>query len=576
MQKKWKIKEINLNLQGILSAHLQVNSIVAQILINRGIADIQSATQFLKGDFSTLYDPFLLKDMDKAVERIKAASEKNERVLIFGDYDVDGITSSVILHNTLSQLGIDVLNYIPHRMDEGYGLNEQIVEYAVENKISLLISVDCGITAIKEVQRLSEKGIDVIVLDHHEPSEQGLPKAVAIIDPKRTDCSYPFKFLAAAGIVAKLAMALLGTIDDETLGLAAMGTIADVAPMKGENRIFAKEGLLRFKKIKNKGLLALLDVTKIRNKTINNFHIGFVLGPRINAAGRMDSAHESLKLFLTKDEGEAYTIAATLDRYNSQRRNIQADMVKEAFEIIEKDANFSQHKVMVLSKEGWHKGLLGIVASRITERFYRPAIVISVKDGVGTASARSIDGFHLCDALSDCREYLEKFGGHKGAAGLTIKEENIDNFRSSINKIAADSLSIKKLVPTIDIDAQISLSDLNVKLAHIISSLEPFGEENPEPLFCSFGLKVQGRPRLLGKDTIKFWVTDNNVSISAVGFGMAKYNDLVSSGKDLDLAYNISIDDWNKAPVVQLKLKDIKISDPVLQDNKEERLFSRS
>lgn len=576
MQKEWKISPRDLAAAALLAEKLQIDPIIAQLLINRDITDICEAKQFLTGDMTALFDPFLMKGMDQAVQRIRRAADNKEKVLVFGDYDVDGVTSSAILNLILTRLGIEVINHIPHRMDHGYGLNDEVVVEAEKQGVTLLIAVDCGITAIGQVANLMQAGIEVIILDHHEPDETGVPEAFAVVDPKQKDCPYPFKHLAAVGLAAKLTMALFGALDDEILGLTALGTVADVVPMRGENRILVKRGLEKLDQINNKGLLALIDVSNIKNKKLNNFHVGFVLGPRINAAGRMDSAHESLDLLLADDEREAYRLAEKLDKYNNDRKKIQRDIIKEALEIVENEINIDEHKVIVISKEGWHKGLLGIVASRITEKYYRPTIIISLEDGVGTASARSIEGFHLHDALTSCNQYLERFGGHKGAAGLTIKEENIDCFRELINDVAKNTLKIKKLVPYLDVDCELSLSDLTLDLANTVNTMDPFGEGNPEPVFCSMDLKVKGAPRLLGRDTIKFWVTDGKTVISAVGFGMANYYDMVASGCNVDVAYNLSIDDWNKAPVAQLKLKDVRISSVEKKTKKEERQLSRS
>jgi single-stranded-DNA-specific exonuclease len=575
MQKFWKIAPVNNILAHKFAQRLGVSPIVGQLMINRGVNHMEDARQFLMAELSELNDPFGLKDMAVAVKRIQEASTRREKVVVFGDYDVDGVTSSAILSNLLKRKGIEVFHYIPHRMEEGYGLNVDVIDYASQHEASLLIAVDCGITAIEEVRLIQENGIDVIILDHHEPSEEGLPPALAVIDPKRADCTYPFKHLAAVGVAAKLWSALEGAMDDQILGLTALGTIADVVPMIGENRIFVKKGLERLDQIPNKGLLALIDVAKIKNKKLNHFHVGFVLGPRINAAGRMDSAHESLSLLLTQDEQEAYALASKLDKLNSQRKKMQNDIIKEALDLVEQEVNFQDQKVIVLSKEGWHKGLLGIVASRISDKYYRPTIIISLEDGLGTASARSIEGFHLHDALTVCNQYLDRFGGHKGAAGLTIKEENIDCFRDMINEIAGDRIHLKELVPTISIDCHLPLSELTLELTKSISDLGPYGEGNPEPVFFTKNLQVKGKARLLGKDTIKFWVTDGQRSISAIGFGMAHYHALVAAADHIDLAYHLTIDDWNKEPTVQLKIKDIKVSAGIMEGTKKERLMSR-
>ncbi|MCC6758636.1 MAG: single-stranded-DNA-specific exonuclease RecJ [Candidatus Omnitrophica bacterium] len=559
-QKIWQVRHPDPLLQVHLSNSLKVHPLIAQVLINRGIVSVEEGESFLSADISRLHDPFLLKDMDKVVARIKQAQANKEKVLVFGDYDVDGVTSSALLHKLLSGLGIQVSNHIPHRMSDGYGLNEAIGQIAKDAGIKLLIAVDCGITAVAEVDVLNGFGIDVIILDHHEPSPEGLPKAFAIVDPKRHDCSYPFKHLASVGLVGKLAQVLLGKIPVEFLDLIAMGTIADVVPLRGENRIFVKNGLPLLSETKNHGISALIDIAKIRGKKFKPYYVGFILGPRINATGRMGSAHKSLALLLSPDQATAFGLAQELEAHNLDRQRLQKEVIEEAMLMIESGINFKEDKVIVLYKEGWHKGVLGIVASRVAETYYRPTIIISMEDGIGTASARSIEGYHLNEALQSCSEILETFGGHKLAAGLTIKEHNLVDFRRRMNEFAKDILEIRNLVPSLNIDAEIPLSTLSLNVAQLIDGLEPYGEGNPSPLFCSRQLVVKSPPQMMGKDTIKFWVTDGQASVSAVGFGMAKYADMVRPGAQLDLAYELTIDDWNKSPTIQLKLKDIRES----------------
>ncbi|OGX33872.1 MAG: single-stranded-DNA-specific exonuclease RecJ [Omnitrophica WOR_2 bacterium RIFCSPHIGHO2_02_FULL_52_10] len=562
MPKIWKICSQDPKQQVKLSNALGVHPIVAQLLINREITDLKEAKDFFSADLSTMHDPLLLKNMDKAVKRIARAGAKGEKILIVGDYDVDGITSSVLLNKILRQLGIRVAHYIPHRMNDGYGLNEHVSRIAVNEGAGLVIAVDCGITAHHAVDLVNRQNVDVIVIDHHEPNAAELPAAFAIINPKQRDCPYPFKHLASVGLVTKLAQAMLGRESSEhVLDLAAIGTVADVVPLRGENRVLVKSGLPKISATKNKGLMALLELTKIKDKKLTPFHIGFVIGPRINAAGRMDSAQTSLDLFLSEDSQEAYELARALDKHNVQRQAMQRNIIEEALALAEQEINFKEQKVIVLQKEGWHRGVLGIVASHLTEKYYRPSIVISVDNGIGTASARSIDGFHLHEALASCAEYLEEFGGHAGAAGLTIKAENIDPFRALINQVAHETLELKKLMPTLVIDGEIPLSMVNLELAEIIDAMAPFGEGNPAPVFCSRQVTVKSRPALLGKNTLKFWVCDNDYAISAVGFGMGEYQGIISAGQKIDLAYEISIDDWNKSPVPQLKLKDIRLSE---------------
>lgn len=558
--KSWKIKTPNPNLQLTLCRELDLHPIIAQLFVNRGITNIDEAKMFLASHISHLHDPFLLKDMDKAIQRIHQARDNKEKVLIFGDYDVDGVTSSAFLNRALKKLGINVSNHIPHRVTDGYGLNETIGPIAKDNGVSLLIAVDCGITALKEVESLNQLGIDVIIIDHHEPCAEGIPNAVAVINPKRSDCPYPFKFLAAVGLVAKLVQALFGEIAEEFIDLVAVGTIADVVPLRGENRIFVKAGLKTIGETKNFGLSALIEAAKIKGKKFQPSYVGFIIGPRINASGRMDSASKSLDLLLADTEEEAREIALFLEKQNSDRQKLQKDVIAQALAIVEREINFNEHKVIVLSQEGWHRGVLGIVASRIADTYYRPAIVISLDNGVGTASCRSIEGFHLHQALTHCSSILETFGGHKSAAGLTIKFANIEAFRTRINEFANVNMSAEDMLPSLNIDCEIPFSELSMELVEMIDGLEPYGEGNPAPVFCSRGLTVKSPPQVMGKDTIKFWVTDGNVTLSVVGFGMGgKYISLIKMNQKVDLAYQLGIDDWNKLPTVHLKLKDVKL-----------------
>jgi len=558
MTKRWNIQSQDLQLQKNLEDALSIHPIIAQLLINRQITTIAQARMFLLADMSSLHNPFLLTDMDRAVVRIDQAQKKSEKILIYGDYDVDGVTSSALLRRLLNHLGIQTINYIPHRMEEGYGLNQEVAEFAKSQGIHLLITVDCGINAFAPIEAINAAGIDVIVIDHHEPDGTKLPPALAVIDPKRVDCLYPFKNLSAVGLVAKLMQAILGHIPLEDLDLVALGTVADVVPLSGENRIFVKNGLSVIEQTNKPGLKALLEVAKIWGKKMKPYYIGFILGPRLNAAGRMDSATVSLDLLLSENPVDANALACSLEAHNLSRQKMQSEVVEEALAMIEADEILKAQDIIVVHKQGWHKGVLGIVASRIVDKYYRPTVVISVEDGMGTGSARSVDGFHLHEALTSCAGILENYGGHKRAAGLRLKHDNIENFRQAINDFAQQVLSQEKFVPSLEIDCEIPLSVIDLGLMELISSMEPHGEGNPAPVFCSKGLTVKSPPALMGKDTIKFWVSDGVKTISAVGFGMGSFKDKVKLGGQVDLAYTIAIDDWNKAPTVQLMLKDIK------------------
>jgi len=558
MTKRWIIAPTNLLLHKSISDALSIHPIIVQLLINRQITSVAQAKMFLASDMASLHNPFLLTDMDSAVARIKLAQIQSEKILIYGDYDVDGVTSSALLRRLLNHLGIQSVNYIPHRMEEGYGLNQEVAEFARAQGIHLLITVDCGINAFAPIEAINAAGIDVIVIDHHEPEGSKLPPALAVIDPKRQDCLYPFKNLSAVGLVAKLMQAILGHIPLEDLDLVALGTVADVVPLQGENRIFVKNGLPCIEATKKPGLRALLEVAKISGKKMKPYYIGFILGPRLNAAGRMDSATISLDLLLSENPADAYALACSLEAHNLSRQKMQSEVVEEALNMIEADEVLKAQDIIVVYKEGWHKGVLGIVASRIVDKYYRPTVVISVEDGVGTGSARSVDGFHLYEALTSCAGILENYGGHKRAAGLRLKHENIEEFRQAINDYAEKSLPQEKFIPSLEIDGEIPLSAIDLNLMELINSMEPYGEGNPTPVFCSKGLTVKSIPALMGKDTIKFWVSDGTKTISAVGFGMGSFKDMVKMGAQVDLAYTLSIDDWNKAPTVQLVLKDIK------------------
>ncbi|MBF0510862.1 MAG: single-stranded-DNA-specific exonuclease RecJ [Candidatus Omnitrophica bacterium] len=558
MTRQWLIKPHDPNLQKHISDTLGLHPVIAQLLINRKITSLDQARMFMSADISSLYNPFLLTDMDKAVERIEAARMNGDKVLIYGDYDVDGVTSSALLRRLLNQLQINTINYIPHRMEDGYGLNDDIAKLAKDQDINLLISVDCGINAFSPVDALNKAGIDVIIIDHHEPEGLKLPNARAVINPKRHDCLYPFKSLSAVGLVAKLMQAMLGSIPMEELDLVALGTVADVVPLSGENRILVKNGMPYIERSSKPGIKALLDVAKIAGKKMKPHYIGFMLGPRLNAAGRMDRASISLDLLLSENQTDAYALAHSLEAHNQTRQKMQGEVITEALLMIESNEGIKNQDIIVVHKEGWHKGVLGIVASRIVDKYYRPTVVISVEGGIGTGSARSIEGFHLHEALSSCAGVLDNYGGHKRAAGLRLKHDNIENFRLAINDFAKQNMTRENFIPTLEIDYDMPLSMLDVSLVNFICAMEPHGEGNPAPVFCTRQVVVKSAVNVLGKDTIKFWVSDGACTLSVVGFGMASMKDMVQLGKKIDLAYSVAIDDWNKPDTVQLILKDIK------------------
>lgn len=560
MRKIWQVREDNPQFQNDLSLKLGISRVTAQLLLNRGIKSVQEASSFLKGKLSSCHDPFLLKDMDKASARIKKAISDGEKILIYGDYDVDGMTSTVLLYTALQNIGAHVVTYIPNRIEEGYGLNMAAIKKADREGVKLIVTVDCGITSFKEIDYAKHLGIDVIITDHHEIVEARLPAALAIINPLQPDCGYPFKHLAGVGLAYKLAKALYdGTHNfaDDFLDLVSLGTVADIAPLIGENRILAKCGLEELNKRERPGLKALMEVGGLSGKEIISGHIGFILGPRINAMGRIGSPQKAIDLLLNKDSVKSLALAKELDAENRSRQKIEAGILEEALSKVDREVNFKNHRVIVLAQEGWHPGVIGIVASRIADRFYRPAILISLDGKYGKGSGRSIDGFHLFEYLLKCKDTLVGFGGHESACGITIQKERIDEFREMINAQAANDVDESIFNPKLDIEMDIRLSELNESVISEIESLSPFGSENPKPVLSSCNLIVKDGPRRIGKNGFKIWVTDNHVTCEAVSFGKSDM-ELPRPGQSLDLAYSPSINSWQGVDSIQLELKDIR------------------
>jgi len=547
----------HIHLQNQLSKELGISKILAQVLVNRKVKSISEAEKFLKAGMDDLLSPQLFSDMPKAVALVKKSLENKEKVMVFGDYDVDGITSTVLVKNTLTSLGLDVLHHIPHRISEGYGLNKEIIVFAKENKVKLMITADCGTANYKEVEGLRQSNIDVIVTDHHEPQGVSLPPASSLINPKLKNSGYLFRDLAGVGVAYKFCQAVSGSLLGEDLDLVTLGTIADSVPLGGENRIIAKEGLLRLPDTKREGLRAIIDNAGIKNKKFNSTYVSFIIAPRLNASGRMGSAELSLKLLMSQSYAEAQSLAKELEQFNRQRQKVEAKILEEAEEMINQQVNFKEQKVIVIAKDDWHQGVLGIVASKLADRFYRPAIVISLNEDLCKGSARSIKNFHLFEALVDCKELLDSFGGHAHAAGLLITKDNIDEFRRSINKLAHDRLNLEDLLPSIDIDAELILSDLNETMVRELESLEPFGMANPEPLFYTRGLKLKGQVQSLSRETLKFWVTDGITTCQVIAFGMASLLDSLKQAVSFDLVYTPKIDSWRQDESLILEAKDI-------------------
>ena len=559
MLKKWMVKEPDVEIVESLTKSLGVGKILSQILANRGIKTKKQAERFLRSGLEDLHSPLTFKDMDKAIGRIKRAISDREKILIFSDYDVDGITSCAILEKELKGLGADVSHYIPHRVKEGYGLSINAVKLAHKQNIKLLIALDCGIKSFKEAESLNKFKIDTIIIDHHQPEKGKLPKAYAIVNPKQDDCPYEFKNLAAVGLVYKLICALEERNKNKYLDLACLGTIADVMPLVDENRIIVKQGLEFINKRSNFGIKALIEASGLKDKEINPGRVSFILAPRINASGRVDSAEVSLNLLLSGDYDEALELARDLNTHNRLRQKIEEKVLKEAIDLAER-LHFKEQQIIVLSRQDWHVGVLGIVASKIADKYFRPTIIISLKDDLGRGSGRSIPGFHLFDALLSCSKHLKYFGGHSHAVGLTIQKEKIEDFATDLNSIARERIEPDTLEPVLEIDAQLPLEFLNHDLIEQVQNLGPFGKGNPKPIFCSHDLTIKSNATHLGRDTIKFWVSDGERTYEAIGFGLKDFSPYIVPSRKVDLAYNLTLDNWGDVNSILLEVKDLKIA----------------
>lgn len=545
-----------------LSKALNISRLTSKVMINRGIIDIDEVEEFLNPNIEDFLDPFLLMDMDIAVDRIIEAIHKGENIWIYGDYDVDGVTSTSILILYLKTLCENVQFYIPDRMTEGYGLNNEAIDYIKGNGGELIISVDCGIKSFDVAEYCRAIGIDLIITDHHTCDEE-LPKALAVINPNRLDSDYPFKKLAGVGVALKLIQALALKIDTKIdyrniLPIVAIGTVADVVSLTGENRIIVKNGLYMIKYTDNQGVNALLEVTGLGNKEINSGHIGFVIGPRINATGRIGMAKYAVHLFTTKDYNEAMRLANMLDEENIKRQNIEAKILEEAEYIINKEVDLEKDKILVIASENWHSGVIGIVSSRITEKYHRPSILISIEGDEGRGSARSISSFDLYENLSKCKDLLIKFGGHRQAAGLTIKKDEIDKFRKRINNIADEILDEIDLVPQSIVDAEIDIEEVILDSAKELKLLEPFGINNPSPIFLLRGILIKAiRP--IGKDGkhLKLTIMKADQYVDCIGFNFGSYYNDLKIGQKIDLVVSIDINDFLGQQSVQLIIRDI-------------------
>lgn len=542
---------------------LDIPTVMAKILINRGVVDTKQARDFLEPELENLLDPFVLKDMDLAVDRIWCAIDAGEKIMVHGDYDVDGVTGTSVLVRALKALGADVTFYIPHRLEQGYGISHQGIDRGVSLGVRLLISVDCGITAIDEVQYAKEQGIDVVITDHHQPRE--LPDAVAVINPKREDCPYPFKELPGVALAFKLAEAVYRKKEKDltpvydNLDLVALGCAADIVPLVDENRILVMHGLRRLEKTKNQGLLALLKKVGLWGRELGTGQLVFVLAPRINALGRLDSAMGAVAMLTTDDEVEARQIAKLLEAQNVKRREIDSQMLSEALEMVEAQVDVSKDCAVVLASASWHPGVIGIVATRIAEKMHLPTVLISLDGDSGKGSARSIPSFDLFQALSHCREHLTAFGGHKYAAGLTIGKDQVAAFRKQFLEVAETLMEPEAMVPCIHIESELSLDQIDMRLVQVLKRFAPFGPQNLRPVMASRNVEVVGAPSLVGNNHLRFNARQNGRVFDCIGFNLGHLAYRLAPGEsNLDMAYVIEENEWRGKRGIQLRIKDLR------------------
>ena len=555
-----------------LASALSIEPAVARLLCQRGLGDAEVASRFLNPSLEHLHDPMLLADMRVAVDRIVAAIARKERIAIHGDYDVDGITSTVILRRALELLGADVIHFIPERLRDGYGLQPAAIDRLHAEHVAVIVSVDCGIRGVEAARRARELGIDLIITDHHEPDAE-LPPALAVINPKRHDCQYPDKYLAGVGVALKLVQALCRQAGRESwlpgfVKVAAIGTLADVVPLVGENRVIAKIGLDLLSRGPHKvGLRALLDVAGLTGKTIDSFNISFMVAPRINAAGRMSTPDIATRLLLAADETmgeEVRALALQLDGENVRRQEEEAGIVAAAKKIVQSDPEIGARSVLVVAGDNWHRGVIGIVASKLVDAFHRPAIVLSIEDGVAQGSCRSIPGFNMLAALERCAHLLVRFGGHKQAAGLALDAERVREFRIAVNDVADETLGPEDLMPHLRIDGDLTFRGITAGVASGVASLAPFGAGNPRPVFAARRVEIVDGPRKLKERHLKMALKQDGRIFRAVAWRAAERHDYLAEHRAaLDVAFSLEQNQYNGETYLELTLSDLKKSEDI-------------
>ena len=565
MQKRWNILEADEKKISALQESLKINPILCQILVQRGIDDFEKAKTFFRPQLTDFIDPWLMKDMDKAIDRILKAFGKGEKILVFGDYDVDGTTSVACVFQFIHNVYSDTDFYIPHRYREGYGVSKLGIDFAKENGFTLIISLDCGIKSVELIAYAKTIGIDFIVCDHHLPDKE-LPPAIAILNAKQKDCFYPYKELCGCGVGFKLMMALaseLGLPDEsylQYLDLVVTAIAADIVPITGENRAMAFYGLKKVNENPCAGIKALMQLAGVQ-KHMHISNLVFVIAPRVNAAGRMDDARKAVQLFIEKEEAKALTFAEMLHSDNLDRREADSSITEEALAMIESNPDLLNRKTTVVFQEHWHKGVVGIVASRLIETYYRPTIVLTRSGEFIAGSARSVTGFNLYEAIYACREHLLGYGGHFAAAGMTLLPENLNIFSDAFEKEVSRSITDDLLIPEIIIDAEISFSDITPSLFSILTQMEPFGPENMRPIFIARKVYDTGFSKIVKDQHIRFVLKQNNITITGIGFKMADKFLLIQKDHPLDIVFTIDENVWNGGTSLQLKMIDIRIAE---------------
>ena len=553
-----------------LADKLAISPVICQLLVKRGITTEEEANKFFKPSLNDLHDPFLMPDMDKAVKRLNKALGEREKILVYGDYDVDGTTAVSLVYKFLRPYTSLLDYYIPDRYDEGYGISYKGIDYAADTDVKLIISLDCGIKAIEKIEYAKKKGIDLIICDHHMPDDT-LPDAVAVLDAKRVDSIYPYEHLSGCGVGFKFMQAFAKSNNfpfadlEKLLDLCAVSIASDIVPITGENRIMAYYGLKQINSNPSLGLKGIIDVCGLTGKEITMSDIVFKIGPRINASGRMMNGKEAVDLLLAKDSESAREKSENINQYNDERRELDKKITDEANAIIDDFQDMADRKAIVVFNPAWHKGVIGIVASRLTEKYYRPAVVLTKSSELITGSARSVAGFDIYKAIKSCRDLLENFGGHTYAAGLSLKEENLEAFTNRFLQLAADEIVPEQMVPQLDVDAILDFKDINAKFMHDLKKMSPFGPDNQKPVFCSRRVKDYGTSKLVGKDLehIKLELIDanSNSPIHGIAFGMHKHSKHIKGMKPFNICYTVEENTYNGNTSLQLMIKDIKPDD---------------